>query len=54
MENSRDIEEGVKKMYDYPEAMTQFQQENHELSFNYTLERNITNLCKIFSGVAGE
>lgn len=54
VKSSRDIEEAVKKMCDYPEVMTQFQQANHKLSFNYTLERNITNLCKIYSEVAGE
>lgn len=54
VKSSRDIEEAVRKMCDYPEVMTQFQEINHELSSNYTLERNITNLCKIYSEVAGE
>lgn len=51
MKNYHDIEEAIRNLYDSPSTLEKMQVDNQALSSKYTLENNISMLCKIFSEV---
>lgn len=51
IKSSQDIEAIIRSLYDCPEILKKMQEENRALSSKYTLESNISVLCKIFSTI---
>ena len=49
--SSHDIEVAIRNLYNSPGTLKKMQEENRTLSSKYTLENNISMLCKVFSAI---